>query len=210
MANIRSTKKQHKIELSPSKVLNNDSVDELNDIIQAYRPHHFYELADEFDSFEFSFNCFSELNRSFQQSNGDMLHFKEKIVEVTSSCNMSILNLTINTLAQHLKRYNADDYEYLHKGSLYLNKMAQELPIQLHNDYVSQVNEFITIIDLNIQIWSGIMIDIQALQHPNIPYDARKSARQCIMVIEDRIADFQLVRNEYVECLRIIEARKAE
>lgn len=139
-----------------------------------------------------------------------MLHFKEKIVEVTSSCNMSILNLTINTLAQHLKRYNADDYEYLHKGSLYLNKMAQELPIQLHNDYVSQVNEFITIIDLNIQIWSGIMIDIQALQHPNIPYDARKSARQCIMVIEDRIADFQLVRNEYVECLRIIEARKAE
>lgn len=209
IANISSTKRQHKIELSPSKVLNNDSVDELNDIIQAYRPHHFYELADEFDSFEFSFNCFRELNRSVQQSTGDMLHFKEKMVEVTSSCNMSILNLTINTLTQHLKMYTADDYEYLHKGSWYLNKMVHNLPVLLYDEYKFLVNRFLTIIDLNIQIWTGIMIDIQDLQHPNLPDDTRKSARQCEMVIEDRVAYFRLARNEYVECRRIIEARKA-
>lgn len=210
VANIRSTKKQHKIELSPSKVLNNDSVVELNDIIQAYQPHHFYELTDEFNCFEFSFNCIRELTISLSHSNGDMQHFKEKIIEVTSSRNKGILVSTINTLAQHLKKYNADDYEYLHKGSWYLNKMAQDLPAQLYSNYVSCVTSFITNIDLNITIWENNICEINKLQHPNIPYDARKSARQCIMVIEDRIADFQLVRNEYVECLRIIEARKAE
>ena len=210
VANIRNTKKQHKIELSTSKVLTNDSVDELSDIIQAYQPHHFYELTDEFNSFEFSIDCFRELNRSLNLSTDEMQHFHEKMVDLTSSLNTSILISTINTLAQHLKKYNADDYEYLHKGSWYLNKMAQDLPALLYDGYTSRVNEFITIIDLNIIIWRKIMNDMQTLQHPNIPYEARKSARRCNMVIEDRIADFQLVRNEYVECLKNIEARKSK
>ena len=64
LANIEQTTTQHKIELSPSKVLNEYSIEELNDIIQTYQPHHFYELTTDFDSFEFSLDCFHELNRS--------------------------------------------------------------------------------------------------------------------------------------------------
>ena len=79
LANIEHTTTQHKIQLTPSKVLNENSVEELNDIIQTYQPHHFYELTDDFANFEFSHDCFQELDRSLKLSCDELQHFKEKI-----------------------------------------------------------------------------------------------------------------------------------
>lgn len=207
LANIEHTTTQHKIELTPSKVLNENSVEELNDIIQTYQPHHFYELTDDFANFEFSHDCFQELDRSLKLSCDELQHFKEKIQKQCLSPNPSILLSSINRLANQLKTYNADDYEYLHKGSWYLNKMAQTIPILLHEAYTFQVDKFIAVIDININIWSGIMPDINKLQHPNIPHNIQTSATRCNMVIKDRIACFKLVKNEYKACLKIIETR---
>lgn len=207
LANIEHTTTQHKIELTPSKVLNENSVEELNDIIQTYQPHHFYELTDDFANFEFSHDCFQELDRSLKLSCDELKHFKEKIQKQYISPNPSILLSSINRFSNQLKTYNADDYEYLNKGSWYLNKMAQTIPIPLQDAYTTQVDNFIAIIDTNIKIWRGIMLDINKLQHPNIPHNIQASATRCKMVIEDRIACFKLVQNEYKACLKIIKTR---
>lgn len=207
LANIEHTTTQHKIELDPSKVLSESSVEELNDIIQTYRPHHSYKLTDDFANFEFSHDCFQELHRSLKLSCDELQHFKEKIQKQCLSPNPPILLSSINRLANQLKKYNADDYECLHKGSWYLNKMAQTIPILLHEAYTIQVDKFIAVIDENIKIWNGIMVDINKLQHPNIPHNIQASAKQCNMVIEDRIACFKLVRSEYSACRHIMEER---
>ena len=207
LANIEQTTTRHKIELSPSKVLNEYSIEELNDIIQTYQPHHFYELTTDFDSFEFSLDCFHELNRSFILSCNELQHFKDKIQKQLLNPNPAILLSTINRLANQLKKYNADDYEYLHKGSWYLSKMAENISALLYEAYTTQVNKFITVINENIKIWKSIKADISKLKHPNIPHKIQSCATQCNMVIENRIACFELVKNEYNNCLATIETR---
>ena len=208
LSNIQQTTTQFKIVITPTKVLDKSCLQELNDIIATYQPHHFYELADEYVDFEFSHYCYKELRRCINESCDDVFHFREGINEQYKYPNPTILKSLITDLAVRVQARTPREYEWLHKGCWYLQTMAQHIDPLLFEMQRSCVESYITIIDSNVVIWRGIVNDISKLFHPNIPDDIQQCASRCIAIIEDRIAAYGLVRGEYERCIAIIEERK--
>ena len=208
LSNIQTTNTQFKIVINPTKVLNKDSLQELNDIIATHQPHQFYDLAEEYVDFEFSHYCYKELGRCISESCDDVLHFREGIKEQYKFPNSAILKSLITDLAVRVQARTPREYEWLHKGCWYLQRMAQHIDPLLFEMQTSCVESYIAIIDANVVIWRGIVNDISKLFHPNIPNDIQQCAGRCIAIIEGRIAAYELVKGEYQKCIRIIKERE--
>ncbi len=208
LSNIQATNLQYKIVIKPTKILNKDCLQELNNIIATHQPHHFYELTDEYNDFEFSHYCYQELNRSIGESCNDVQHFKKGIKYQGKSLNSAIIKSLINDLADRTQNRTTREYEWLHKGCWYLQTMAQHIDPILFTMHVDCVDAYIAIIDYNTTIWRGIANDISKLFHPNIPNLIQECAGRCIAIIEDRIATYKLVKGEYKKCIRIIRERE--
>lgn len=215
LSNIQSTNTQFKIVINPTKVLNRDCLQELNDIIATHHPHQFYELTEEYNDFEFSHYCYQELDRSIGESCDDVLHFREGIKEQCKFLNSAIIKSLINDLATRTKAKTSREYELLHKGCWYLQKMGQntssifgDINEKFTEAYMVIVEAYITIISTNISIWQGIKNDISRLFHSNIPKDVQQCASRCIAIIENRIAAYELVKGEYEKCITIIKERE--
>ena len=215
LSNIQQTTTQFKIVITPTKVLDKSCLQELNDIIATHQPHQFYELTEEYNDFEFSHYCYKELERSIGESCDDVLHFREGIKEQCKFLNSAIIKSLINDLATRTKAKTSREYELLHKGCWYLQKMGQhtssifgDINKKFTEAYMVIVEAYITIISTNISIWRGIVDDISKLFHPNIPDSIQRCARRCIAIIENRIAAYELVKGEYEKCITIIKERE--
>lgn len=148
------------------------------------------------------------MGRCISESRNDVLHFREGIKEQYEFPNSAILKSLITDLAVRVQARTPREYEWLHKGCWYLQRMAQHIDPLLFEMQTSCVESYIAIIDANVVIWRGIVNDISKLFHPNIPYDIQQCAGRCIAIIEGRIAAYELVKGEYQKCIRIIKERE--
>ena len=209
LANIQNTTKQFKIEICPSKTLSRESIDEMQNIVEAYEPHKIFQLNKACLTDEYLKYCNCELSRTIDSCLSDNKRFNEIIEQLCVKPNYAVLQSAITHFTQRLQFYNALNYEVMHKSSWILNAMSLNIPHEVFLPHNMAVNSIIATIDGYITILNTIRKTMSLLQsHHKTPEDIKQESKRSILIIDDGIAAFNLVRKDYEECINNVKKRE--
>lgn len=209
LANIQNTPKQFKIEICPTKTLSSESIDELQNIVDAYKPHKIFQLDKACLSEEYLKYCTYELSRTIDVCLSDNERFNEILDQLCIKGDNAILQSSISHFSQRLRFYNALNYEFMHKASWVLNTMSLAIPHKYFLPHKIAIKRVILMIDGYIKVLNTIQdtIDLLILQK-NAPDYLKHEGERFILIINDGIAAFLLVKKEYEKCLNNVIERE--
>lgn len=197
---IKNAPRYKKIEIDVSKILNVDSVDELDDIISTYVKHEIFKVDTELISFEFSKACVEEYSASVKDLTEQFSSFKTKIEEQCLNPQMDKLSLQLDVFGLDIKKHIEKDYALLHKSCWYLayviNKEQSPLLHEILDKNISNL----------IMSKTSLLITIDNLKklfHPNIPKRVQRSDTKVIKYIENYIALIELSIEDFLVCKEI-------
>ena len=209
LANIQNTPKRFKIEVNPSKILSISSLEELQNIVAAYEPHRIFNLDNACLSQDYLKYCIAEISRTFDVCMSDNERFNEILDKLTINRNNAVLHSAITHFAQRLQFHNMLNYEFLHKASWVLNTMSKTISHEYFLPHNMAIKSIMTTIDGYIKVLNTIKttIDLLILQK-DAPEYLRQDGERFVLIIDDGIAAFLLVKKEYEKCLNNVMERE--
>ncbi len=202
---IERATKYKRIEISASKFLNENSIDELNDIIDTYIRHEIYNIDEELVSFDYSISCMREYNSAIQNLVDSFSQFRDKIQSQFSSPNTTKLSLLIDVFANDVRNHIETDYALLHKSCWYLAYLSYNIDERLKPLLVEHLDKYINNLVLNKAAWLTAIDNFKKLFHPNIPQKVQRSNKKLIQYIENYAALIDLSFEDFIACKIINE-----
>lgn len=205
LANIEKATRYKKIEIQTSKVIDENCLDELNDIISTYVKHEMYHIDEDLISYEFSKACMEEYTASIKDFTEQYNWFKDKIEKQCLNPQMSILHLQIDVFGIEIKKHIEKDYALLHKSCWYLAYLAYMLNNETRSLLLNVLDKNIDNLLLDKTTLLTTINNFKKLFHPNIPKKAQRSSTKVIRYMEDYIALIDLSIEDYLACKIISE-----
>lgn len=207
LAIIQKAKGHKKIEISTSKILNKNCIDELNIIINTYVKHEIYEINENI-SYELSLEYVQTYTKAVSDLVDQFNDFREKIKEHFVNPNTEILCLQFDVFGMDIKKHIESDYSLLHKACWYLAYLAKIISDEENLILINILDKYINILILQRESWLKTIDYLNQLFHPNIPRKLQRSNKKLIRCIEDYAALIDISIEDFMECKIINENRE--
>ncbi len=205
LAIIEQAKKYKKIEISASKILNEGSLEEFNDIIDTYVRHNVYEFDKSLVNFDSSIALMQEYTNAIKNLVDSFEQFSEKFKAQLISLNTNKLALLIDVFARDVRNHIDEDYALLHKSCWYLAYLAYNIDDTARPQLIEQLDDYINNLILNKAAWLTATENLNILFHPNIPKKIQRSNKKLIQYIENYAALIDLSFEDFIACKIINE-----
>ena len=200
LATIQQSPECKKIEIEALKILDEDSIDEFNDIIETYVTHTIYNIDKEFVTYEYSIACIEEYSKSVKDLVEQLVSFRNKLQSHFINPQSKTLCLQLDVLGMDIKKHIEADYALLHKACLYLAFLAYRINIRERPLLVKILDDYINNLIFQKASWLTAIDNFKKLFHPDIPKSVQRSNKRVIRYIEDYAAIINLSLEDFAAC----------
>lgn len=186
--NVASTKKNHKIEICPKKILKKESLSELEDILNNFTPVNSEIIDINILTYDYAYYCYREANHSALDVVNGFKNFVDEIQRQIISPNPKILE---NVFITYQRRFAIASELFIQKFLQvchYINILTKN---ENSLEIKSLLNRMIEIIESNIKIWDTNKLALRKINHPNFPFSVKRAGNNYISIIEDYIYDLK-------------------
>lgn len=156
-------KARRRSERLPSRSLDAQSEELLNDIITSFSPHHFFDLDQSKVTFEHSIFYRQVLSDEFETVLKDFTLFRNRINNVTVQ-NVATVSDIFNSLTNRLKLHLDLIYKDFHLSNWYFDHLIQIADSSLLDKAAELVEEHLRNFQQNINIWESNISDFMRLK----------------------------------------------
>lgn len=207
LVNIQKGPKSFKIEIDATKVLDDNSLQEFNEIIDTFVKHTTYKIDTDLINFDYSITCVEEYSAAVKDLVSKLEQFRTKLQSHFPNPKTERLCCQLDVLGIDIKNHIENDYALLHKACWYLAFLAYNINIQDADKLVKELDNYINILLIQKASWLTIIDNFKRLIHPNIPKKIQRSNSKVITYIENYTALINLSIEDFIACKIIIESR---
>ena len=193
---ISKTTKQHKIEITPQKILTTDSLADLEDIITIFTPTETEDGKIEKTSFEFSLSCMEECVIGAKNINEDFANFLIQIGKQLKNLESKAPHRSIapynhvfcGIFDNFRKRLSSETNIFIpnyYDACQYLSDISDKIYYKEKDQIADIINKNICFLNETIKIWDSNILDIKKIDNPPVDHSVRRAASNCITIIED-------------------------
>lgn len=207
LAIIQQAVKYKKIEINATKILSNDCIDELNDIIETYVKHNIYDIDEDLVIYEYSIACIQEYSNSVKDLVERLGDFRNKLQSHFANPQSGTLYQQLDMLGMDIRKHIETDYALLHKACWYLAFLAHRIHTEERPLLSKALDEYINNLILQKASWLTIIEDLKKLFHPYVPKKVQRINAKIIKNIEDYAALINLSLEDFAAC-KIVNENK--
>lgn len=189
-----------KIEIESNQVLDKDSFDKFNEIIETYVKHETFHVEDGFVNFDSSFACMQEYRRAFNDLTEKFEEFRQKIQCHYPSPNTEKFCLQLDIFGIDVRKHIESDYQLMHKACWYLAYLAYKLPDKPNTQLQELLNAYIANLIAQKVVWLNTKNNFKKLFHPDVPKKVQRSASKVIRYLENYSSLIDLSLDDFLAC----------
>lgn len=200
LAIMQQSVKYKKIEINPTKILDESCVEELNDIVSTYVKHNICNIEKEYIDYEYSISCIREYVNSVKELVNRFMDFENKIKSHFISPKVDIMCLQFDVFGGDIQRHIEFDYELFHKAFCYIAYLTYKLDSEVRILLIEILDDYINNLIIQKASWITAIDQLKKLYNDNIPKKLQRSNDKVIRNIENYIALINLSLEDLAVC----------